>query len=326
MTKQDFDTAPPQDNPSPTWERDLLNRLAFAALKEQRRARRWGIFFRFALIAYLLLLLLIYLPANLHPSHSGGEHTALVEIRGPIAEGHDASADRVISGLRSAFEDKNTKGVVLRINSPGGSPVQAGYINDEIARLHEKYPDIPLHAVIMDICASGGYYVAVAADRIYADKSSIIGSIGVLIDGFGFVEAMEKLGVERRLLTAGEHKGLLDPFSPTDPAARSHLQSVLDELHRQFIQEVKEGRGDRLRGGEDELFNGLVWSGKQAVRLGLADALGNSSYVAREIIGAENIVDFTWERDYLERFAERLGAVMGRALVTGLATGPGHLR
>ncbi|VFM98195.1 MAG: protease-4 [Candidatus Kentron sp. G] len=233
-----------------------------------------------------------------------------------IAEGSDASADRVISGLRSAFKDKNTKGVVLRINSPGGTPVQAGYINDEIGRLRDEYPDIPLYAVVTDICASGGYYVAVAADRIYADKSSVIGSIGVLVNGFGFVGAMEKLGVERRLLTAGKHKGFLDPFSPADPEEVSHLQSVLKEIHQAFIDTVRKGRGDRLRGEESELFNGLVWSGKQAIRLGLADELGSSSYVAREVIGAEEIVDFTWERDYLERFAERFGAAVTEALTT----------
>nr|VFJ42701.1 MAG: protease-4 [Candidatus Kentron sp. DK] len=309
----------PNNDPA-TWERNLLDKLLFAAIKEQRRARRWGIFFRFAFLAYLLLLFGVYLPKDMQSAHSGGEHTALVELRGIIAEDQDASADQVIAGLRAAFENKNTKGVILRINSPGGSPVQAGYINDEITELRKKYPNIPLYAVITDICASGGYYVAVAANRIYADKSSVIGSIGVLMDGFGFVGAMEKLGVERRLLTAGKHKGLLDPFSPTDPAEVSHLQSVLDELHQQFIEEVKKGRGKRLRGKEETLFNGLVWSGRQAIWLGLADELGNSSYVAREVIGAEEIVDFTRERDYLERFAERFGAVTGKALTSLLTT------
>nr|VFJ47008.1 MAG: protease-4 [Candidatus Kentron sp. DK] len=309
----------PNNDPA-TWERNLLDKLLFAAIKEQRRARRWGIFFRFAFLAYLLLLFGVYLPEDMQPAHSGGGHTALVELQGIIAEDQDASADRVIAGLRAAFENKNTKGVILRINSPGGSPVQAGYINDEITELRKKYPKIPLYAVITDICASGGYYVAVAANRIYADKSSVIGSIGVLMDGFGFVGAMEKLGVERRLLTAGKHKGLLDPFSPTDSAEVSHLQSVLDELHQQFIEEVKKGRGKRLRGEEETLFNGLVWSGRQAIWLGLADELGNSSYVAREVIGAEEIVDFTRERDYLERFAERFGAVTGKALTSLLTT------
>nr|VFK64265.1 MAG: protease-4 [Candidatus Kentron sp. TUN] len=312
---QDSHTAN-QDNGSSTWERDLLNKLAFASLKEQRRARRWGIFFKFAVLAYFLSIPVLYLP-DIRTSHPGG-HTALVEIRGVIAEGNDASADQVISGLRAAFEDEDTKGVVIRINSPGGSPVQAGYINDEIVRLRSKYPDTPLYAVITDICASGGYYVAAAADRIYADKSSLVGSIGVLINGFGFVDAMEKLGIERRLRTAGKHKGFLDPFSPENSEEVSHLQSVLEELHQQFINAVKRGRSDRLQGKEDELFSGLIWSGKQAIRLGLVDALGSSGYVAREVIGAEEIVEFTWERDYLERFAERLGAAMGGTLFTQL--------
>lgn len=314
---QDFRTKN-QDNDHSTWERDLINKLALASLKEQRRARRWGIFFKLAMLAYLLSILVLYLPEDIRARHSVGDHTALVEIRGMIFEGNDAGADQVISGLRAAFEDENTKGVVIRINSPGGSPVQASYINDEITRLRDKHPNIPLYAVITDICTSGGYYVAAAADRIYANESSLVGSIGVLVNGFGFVDAMKKIGVERRLRTAGKHKGLLDPFSPENPEEASYLQSLLDEIHQQFIHAVKQGRGDRLQGAEDELFSGLVWSGKEAVRLGLVDALGSSSHVAREVIGAEEIVDFTWKRDYLERFAERLGAVMGETLFTRL--------
>nr|VFJ50118.1 MAG: protease-4 [Candidatus Kentron sp. FW] len=303
-----------QGNDSPGWERDLINKLALASLKEQRRARRWGIFFKLAFLAYLLLVPVLYLPVEISAPHSAENHTALVEIQGVIVENSDAGADQVISGLQAAFEDESTKGVVVRINSPGGSPVQAGYIFDEIIRLRDKYPDIPLYAVITDICASGGYYVAAAADRIYADESSLVGSIGVLINGFGFVDAMEKIGIERRLHTAGKHKGLLDPFSPEKPEEVSHLQSVLDELHQQFVHVVKQGRGDRLQGREEELFNGLIWSGKQAMGLGLVDALGSSGYVAREVIGAEEIVDFTWKRDYLERLTERLGAAMAGTL------------
>jgi len=319
-----------QDNTPPTWERDLIHKLATASLKEQRSARRWGIFFKLAVLVYFLSILALYLPADIRVPHSAKGHTAQVAIRGMIVEGNDASADQVISGLQAAFKDKNTKGVMLVIDSPGGSPVQAGYINDEIVRLRGKYPKIPLYAVITDICASGGYYVAAAADRIYADKSSLVGSIGVLINGFGFVGAMEKIGVERRLQTAGKHKGLLDPFSQQDPEEVSHLQSVLDELHQQFIAVIKKGRGDRLKGEDETLFNGLVWSGKEAVRLGLVDALGSSSFVAREVIGAEEIVDFTWKRDYLERFAERLGDTMGAAMGGMLSTRLGfespHLR
>ena len=300
------------------WERDLINRLAFSALDEQRRARRWGIFFKLSVLAYLILILALYLPADVFSTGESEGHTALVEIQGIIADDTDASADRVVSGLRDAFEDEDTKGVVLRINSPGGSAVQAGYINDEIVRLRKKYPDIPLYAVITDLCASGGYYVAAAADKIYADKSSVVGSIGVLMNGFGFVEAIEKLGIERRLMTAGEHKGLLDPFSPEKPEEVAHLQTVLDELHQKFIDVVKKGRGDHLKGRDEELFSGLVWSGEQSKELGLVDAFGSSSYVAREIIGAEDIVDFTREREYLERFAERFGAAIGRGLSASL--------
>nr|VFK21973.1 MAG: protease-4 [Candidatus Kentron sp. LPFa] len=319
-----------QDSNSPAWERDLIHKLALASLKEQRRARRWGIFFKLAMLAYLLSLLVLYFPADIYAPHSARDHTALIEIRGMIFEGNDAGADQVISGLQAAFENKNTKGVLIRINSPGGSPVQAAYIFDEIARLRDKYPDIPLHAVITDMCASGGYYVAAAADRIYANESSLVGSIGVLVNGFGFVDAMKKIGVERRLHIAGKHKGLLDPFSPKKPEEVAHLQSMLDEIHQQFIHMVKKGRGDRLRGEDHELFSGLVWSGKEAVRLGLIDDIGSTGYVAREVIGANEIVDFTRERDYLKHFAERLGATVGMAMGKALSVQLGleslHLR
>ena len=296
------------------WEREVLSRLAFASIREQRSARRWGIFFKFLFFGYLVVLLLIYLPSDIMSATGAGKHTALVEVSGVIAEDSEASADRIVSSLRSAFKDEMTAGVIVRINSPGGSPVQAGYINDEIQRLRKQYPNIPIHAVVTDVCASGGYYVAAAADRIYADKSSVIGSIGVLMNGFGFVGTMDKLGIERRLLTAGEHKGLLDPFSPTQADEVQHIQDLLDELHAQFIEVVKQGRGERLNREEKDLFSGLVWSGERSVELGLIDALGSSSYVAREVIGAEDIVDFTAERDYLERLAERLGMGLARVL------------
>lgn len=299
------------------WQRDLINRLSFASLIEQRRARRWGIAFKFAFLIYLVIVTLVYLPLSLFPDVESGKHTALVEVQGLISDQSDASADVVVSGLRAAFEDDNTVGVILRINSPGGSPVQAGYINDEIVRLREKYPKTPLYAVITDICASGGYYVAAAADKIYADKSSVVGSIGVLMNGFGFVDTMEKLGVERRLLTAGEHKGFLDPFSPVNPEEVSHVQKILDRIHHQFIDAVKRGRGDRLKENAS-LFSGLIWTGEESIELGLVDALGSSSYVAREIIGAEEIVDFTPKRGYLEALAERFGAAFGRGVGTRL--------
>ncbi|MDA1107040.1 MAG: S49 family peptidase [Proteobacteria bacterium] len=299
-----------------SWERETLNKVLFATLQEQRRTRRWGIFFKLLFFVYLLSLLLIYLPEDLFSgSIALGKHTALVEVEGVIADNSNASADHVITGLRAAFKDTNTAGIILRINSPGGSPVQAGYINDEIVRLRAKYPKVPLYAVITDVCASGGYYVAAAADKIYADKASIVGSIGVLMDGFGFVGTMEKLGVERRLLAAGDHKGFLDPFSPVKTEDVAHVEGMLKDIHRQFIATVKKGRGTRLK-ESDTLYSGLVWTGEQSVEMGLVDALGSSSYVAREVIGAENIVNFTPRTNYFDRFAERTGLALGKAVLS----------
>ncbi|MGD2082568.1 MAG: S49 family peptidase [Chromatiales bacterium] len=305
--------APGGEDGQVRWERDLVRRLASESLAEQRRARRWGIFFKLLGFAYVTLLLLLLLPDKLPQGSLKDGHTAVVEIEGIIGPDQKASADSVIEGLRDAFEDEKTKGVIVRINSPGGSPVQAGYINDEIRRLKAKYEDISVYAVVTDLCASGGYYVAAAADQIYVDRASLVGSIGVLLNGFGFTGTMEKLGVERRLLTAGEHKALFDPFSPLEKGEVEHLKTILDELHEQFIARVREGRGDRLAGGE-ELFSGLIWSGERSVELGLADGFGSASYVAREIIGAEKLVDFTRKEDLMERLAERLGAGMGTAL------------
>jgi len=302
------------DNPQrePGWERGLVERLATEALVEKRRARRWGIFFKFLTFAYLLAVLLLWLPREWSErSLVPGKHTALVELKGVIAPGEQAGAETVIKGLRAAFKDKKTKGVILRINSPGGTPVQASYISGEIRRLRKKYPDTPLYAVVSDVCASGGYYVAVAADKIYVNESSIVGSIGVLISSFGFVDTLDKLGVQRRLLTAGDHKGILDPFSPMKEFDREHLQQLLDQMHAKFIQVVREGRGDRLK-EQDDLFSGLFWSGEESVRLGLADDFGSAGYVAREVIGAEDIVDFTEQEDVLERLADRLGAATAR--------------
>jgi len=307
-----------------SWERDLLRKLATQSLAEQRRARRWGIFFKLLTFAYLALLLVLWKADGLLDTGlSTGKHTAVVKVEGLIGPGQKASADNIIKGLRDAFEDKSTKGVILRIDSPGGSPVQAGYVNDEIRRLKKKYKDIPVYAVATDVCASGAYFMAVAADEIYVDKASLVGSIGVLINGFGFTGAMEKLGVERRLLTAGKNKGLFDPFSPLRGQDVDYLQGVLGELHAQFIAQVKEGRGDRLK-ETDGLFSGLLWSGERAVELGLADGLGSSSYVARELVGAEKLVDFTYEGDLVERLAERLGAGASSeaAHILGIGAGP----
>ncbi len=298
------------------WERELVEKLATASLKEQRRARRWSIFFKLLVFAYLITLLLLYLPDTWTDKGlaSAKKHTAMVKITGIIADDAEANAESIVEGLGKAFEDKKTKGVLLQINSPGGSPVQAGEIYDEIRRLREKYPDTPVYAVITDIGASGSYYIAAAADEIYADKASIVGSIGVRMDSFGFVNALDKLGVERRLLTAGDKKGFLDPFLPVKDDELQHAQSLLDSIHGQFIDVVKQGRGERLKERED-LFSGLVWTGEQALEYGLIDGIGSPSYVARELIGAKKIVDYTREKDLIERFADRIGAVTARALV-----------
>lgn len=312
----DEQTTPTTTGEPKSWERETLNKVLFASLNEQRRTRRWGIFFKVLFFVYLFSLLLLYLPDDLSGgSMSLDKHTALIELNGVIADDSNASADHIITGLRAAFKDKNTAGIILRINSPGGSPVQAGYINDEIVRLRAKYPKVPLYAVITDVCASGGYYVAAAADKIYADKASIVGSIGVLMDGFGFVGTMEKLGVERRLLAAGDHKGFLDPFSPVKQDDVAHVEGMLKDIHRQFIATVKKGRGTRLK-ESDTLYSGLVWTGEQGVEMGLVDALGSSSYVARDVIGAEDIVDFTPRANYLDRFAERIGLALGKTVLS----------
>ncbi len=308
------------------WERRTLEKVALAAIDEQRRARKWGIFFKLLIFIYLFALLFIGMGWVGKKDTGTDKHTALVELRGVIGPESAASADNVIAGLQEAFKDKRTQGVILRINSPGGSPVQAGHINDEIKRLRAKYPDIPMYAVIEDICASGGYYVAVAADHIYVDKGSIVGSIGVLMDGFGFTGLMEKVGIERRLLAAGENKGFLDPFSPISDSQVDYAATMLEEIHRQFITVVREGRGKRLK-ETPELFSGLLWVGTRSVELGLADALGSVDYVAREVIKAEEIVDFTPRENIAERVARRFGAAMAEALVrTAVSNNPLAIR
>ena len=295
------------------WERRVITKLAQASLKEQKRARRWSIFFKFLVFAYITFILLMFTEPDINSAKMAKKHTALVELQGTIADGETASADNIVSALRSAFEDEKTEGVILRINSPGGTPVQAGYIYDEILRLREKYPDTLLYAVVSDMAASGGYYVASAADEIYASNSSIVGSIGVRMDGFGVVDAMEKLGIESRTLTAGKNKALLDPFTPADEDAMKHLQAMIDDIHQQFIDAVKKGRGDRLK-EFDDLFTGLIWTGREAVEFGLVDNIGSASYVAREVIGAEDIVEYTVEEDMLERLVDRLGASTAKML------------
>ena len=290
-------------------QHSVLEQLAFATLAEQRSARRWRVATSLLWLAFFawIFMVIVGVTSSRRDAARTEKHTALIELKGAISADSKASADKIILALQAAFKDKNTQGVVLRIDSPGGSPVQSGYINDEIRRLRAMHKEIPLHVVVQDICASGGYYVAVAADMIFVNKASIIGSVGVLMDGFGFTGAMDKLGVERRLVTAGANKGFLDPFSPVNPEQQKYAQQMVAEIHEQFIKVVRDGRGKRLK-ETPEMFSGLVWSGEKSVALGLADGIGGLDYVAREVIKAEQVVDFTAEDSLSEQFARRLGA------------------
>jgi protease-4 len=295
------------------WERTVVEKIAMSGLAEQRRARRWGIFFKLLTFAYITFIILLAMDWKAVDAPSAEKHTALVQIDGIIGPGSDANADRVTSALRAAFKDKATKAVVLRINSPGGSPVQAHTIYDEMRRLRKAYPAIPLYAVVEDLCASGGYYVAVGADRIYVSASSIVGSIGVRMDSFGFTGLMEKLGVKRRLLIAGKNKAMLDPFLPVDEDQKRHALVLLNEIHEQFIAVVREGRGDRLK-ETPGMFSGLIWTGRTGIELGLVDGLGTLDSVAREVVKAEEIVDYTEKKNFAERLARRFGASVAAAL------------
>jgi len=294
---------------TPGWERATLEKLAFASLHEQKASRRWKTFVRLAWLAFFIALVWLALHRGTPTNDATVPHTAVVEIKGEIADGADASAEFVNAALKAAFEDEGAKAVVLLINSPGGSPVQAGMMNDEILRLKAKHKK-PVYAVVGETCASAAYYIAVSADKIYVDKASIVGSIGVLMDGFGFTGLMDKLGVERRLLTAGDNKGFLDPFSAQSDKQRAFAQTMLNQIHQQFITVVKNGRGQRLK-ETPEMFSGLFWSGQQAVELGLADQLGSLEYVAREVVKAEEIIDYTRRDNVAERLAKRFGAAMG---------------
>ncbi|MFA7279696.1 MAG: S49 family peptidase [Sterolibacterium sp.] len=305
----------------PNWERNVLEKIALEGLVEQRRARLWGIFFKLLGFCYLTIVLVMVLDwgGSADKLGDGAKHTALVQLTGVIQAKGDASAERITAALQSAFEDKGTQGVILRINSPGGSPVQSGMINDEIARLRAKFPDIPFYVVVEDICASGGYYVAAAADKIFVDKASIVGSIGVLMDGFGFTGTMEKLGVERRLLTAGQNKGFLDPFSPQDANHKEHAQQMLAEIHKQFVDVVRKGRGKRLKETPD-MFSGLMWTGAKSIELGLADAFGSIDSVARDVIKAEDVRDYTVKQNLAEKLAKQFGADMAEGATSVLAS------
>jgi protease IV len=322
------DAGPPQ------WERAVLEKVALKALEEQRRTRQWSALFKLLWFILAFLVLSAWLgwigrPDKDSLSASVGKHTALVDLEGVIAPEGKASADKIIKALDRAFKDSNTQAVVLRINSPGGSPVQAGYINDEMRRLRMKYPKTPLYAVVQDLCASGGYYVAVAADRIYVDKASLVGSIGVIINGFGFTGTIEKLGIERRAYTAGENKDFLDPFAPENAAQKEYAQKMLAEIHQQFIDVVRKGRGARLKETPD-MFSGLIWTGEKSVELGLADGFGSAQSVARDVIKAEKLVDYTPEDNVFETLSRRLGtrfgAALGQAAAESAASAMGGIR
>lgn len=304
------------DPKEPGWEQAVLEKLAFAAVEEQKKTRRWGIFFKFLTFVYLAVAigLLAYPRLETDISTEQG-HAAVVDVLGMIAEGEAANADTIIEGLRDAIKDKNTKGIILNINSPGGSAVQSAYVYDEIRRQKAEHPDMPIYAVVSDMCASGGYYIASAADKIYVSQASLIGSIGVIMNGFGFSNVLEKLGVERRLLTAGEHKALMDPFSPLNQQESQHMQGLLNQVHQQFINAVKQGRGNRLK-ESPEMFSGLVWNGEDGVKLGLADDFGSVDSVARTVLGTEEKLNFTPREQLIDRLAGKFGASFAQAIGT----------
>ncbi|NEX62749.1 S49 family peptidase [Noviherbaspirillum galbum] len=310
---------------SPGWEREVLEKLAFATLSEQRARRRWNIFFRFLTLGIVAVGLYIAFGYSHQDAENVGTHTALIEIDGTIENGTSGSADNVIPALNRAYSDENSVGIILRINSPGGSPVQAGMINDEIARLRQQFPKKPLYVVVDEICASGGYYIAAAADKIYVNKASIVGSIGVLMEGFGFTGLMDKLGVERRLMTAGENKGFMDPFSPQTAKQKGYAQEMLNEIHQQFIEVVRAGRGKRLK-ETPETFSGLFWTGAHAVDVGLADGFGTVDSVARDELKAEDIVDYTQRESVPERLLKKFGGAVGSAAMGAAWSTSAHPR
>jgi len=290
------------------WERSVLEKVALASVIEQRRTRRWNIFFKLLLLTYIIFISSLAMsPMSDVSTLSKGLHTAMVDVKGIIVSGGEADAESIIKSLKNAVKDPNTKGIVLRVNSPGGSPVQSSYVYEAIRELKNTHPTLPIYAVVEDLCASGCYFIASAADKIFVNQSSIVGSIGVVMNGFGFTDTMKSLGVERRLYTAGEHKGFLDPFSNVKPAEKAHVQRMLNDIHAEFIESVKSGRGERLAENPD-LFSGLVWAGSESIELGLTDAIGDVRSVAKNEIGEEKIVDFTAQQPFLEKLAKSMGA------------------
>ncbi len=314
MNNDDLDLKKQKNNQS-NWEHKVLEQLVFASLKEQRKTRRWNIFFKLVFIIYIALFIVALWPTKNEPKDAMEPHASIININGVIMPGSKASADNLATSLRRAFEDKNTKGVILRINSPGGAPVEADYVYNEIMRLRKKYPDTKVYAVCSDVCASGAYYIASAADDIYANPSSLVGSIGVMINGFGFVDTMKKLGIERRLLIAGENKGILDPFSPMTDQQKQYIQRILDETHQQFIQAVEKGRGKRLDLNNPNLFSGLIWSGIDAKKIGLIDGFKSTGGVMRDILHTKYHVDYTRKQGFLERFADKLGTTFTQSFL-----------
>ena len=297
------------------WEREVIEKLALAAVTEQTRARRWGVFFKSLMFVYLIAVfgVAVYPKISQDIGVDSKDHTAVIDVVGMIADSKDANADSIIESLRNAVKDEHTKGIILNANSPGGSPVQSSYVYEEIRKIKKEHPALPIYAVVSDVCASGCYFIVSASDKIFVNPSSLVGSIGVIMDGFGFVETMEKLGVERRLITAGAHKAMLDPFSPPKEDESRYVKNLIDQVHQQFINSVKAGRGDRLKETPD-LFSGLVWTGEEGVKLGLADAVGTQDSVAKDLIGAEKRVDFSRQEHLLDKIAGKLGASFGQAI------------
>ncbi len=313
-----------EQNMSPGWEKEVLEKALLSTVEEQKRSRRWGIFFKLIFVGYILFMTIYWFQGK--PKQVLKDHVALIDLMGTIGQGQEVEADQIASSLRRAFEEPKVKSVILRINSPGGTPVQSAYIYDELMRLRKKDPSKKVYAVVVDICASGAYYVAAGADEIYANPSSIVGSIGVIMPGFGFVDVMKKVGVEQRSLAAGKNKMFMDPFSPENPEQKQVAQNLIDNVHQHFIDAVKAGRGSRIKGNPEELYSGLVWTGSKALELGLVDGLGSAGYVAREVIKIEEIIDYSASHSLLDRLASKMGASMSKQLSSELGLKPQALR